>query len=991
MKFKLFKSQIPLSLFILLSFNTILAGQDFLVKGKVTDEKQVPIAFATIINQRTNDGVLTDDDGKFEIKAGAGDTLFISYLGYNTMKALAAAQLNVVMSASAVNLEEVVVIGYGSSRARDLTGSISSISTKDFQKGVMTSPDQLIAGKLPGVSITSNGGRPGSGSTILIRGGSSLSASNAPLIVLDGVPLSNDNVSGSGNPFSFINPDDIESFTVLKDASAAAIFGTRASNGVILITTKKGQGKKLRVNFNTTNSYGHALDKAEVLDADAFRELVNSRGTEAQKAMLGNANTVWQDVIFRGALGTNNNLSLSGKLGGLPYRVSLGYQRQNGILKTDLFEQKTVSINLNPVLFNGNLKIDASLKGNLQHNRFANGAAIGAALSFNPTVPVYSGSDQFGGYWEWLDPSTVTGLVNLAGRNPLGLLEQRESLSDPARAVGNIQLDYKIPFVSDLRAKLNVGYDMSRGKGTVYESENAANSYLPGGRGGFNNQYRGDKDNTIVEFTLNYEKTFSEEFRMDALAGYAYNNYRSKNFFFASYNALGEKYPNSDPAFPFDIPENTLISNFGRINMSLSNKYVLTGTIRRDGSSRFSPSNRWGIFPSVALAWNAMDESFLKNLKVFDLLKFRIGYGITGQQDGIGNYDYLSYYALSNVNATYQFGNSFVQGYRPGGFYANRKWEETATSNIAMDFGILKGRISGSVDFYLKKTTDLLNNIPQPAGANFSAFIVANVGSMENKGVEMNLNVIPVKTAKFNWESNFNATYNINRITNLTVIPGDPNYKGFPSGSIAGGIGGQFAYLNAVGFSRNTFNLFQQVYAENGTPLEGIFVDQNGDGIINQDDQYKGKSSVPDWFFGLSNTFTYDRLNIGMVFRANLNNYVYNNIFSQSGTLNQFLGNSVLYNGSTNFLETGFKGNNQQLLSDYYIQNGSFLKLDNVSINYDLGNVVSKTTNVMIGAAVQNLMRITNYKGIDPEIASGIDNNIYPRPRTYSVSLNIQF
>jgi iron complex outermembrane receptor protein len=706
--------------------------------------------------------------------------------------------------------------------------------------------------------------------------------------------------------------------------------------------------------------------------------------------MLGDQNTDWQDLIFRNAYGTNNNLALNGSVGKLPYRVSLGYQNQNGILKTDNFEQKSASINLNPVLFDGSLKIDFSLKGNLQNTRFGNAGAIGAAISFNPTVPVYSGNDQFGGYWEWLDPSTATGLVNLAGRNPLGLLEQREDRSNPARAVGNLQLDYTMPFAKDLRAVINLGYDMSRGKGTTFESQFAANSYLAGEAGGFNNQYRRDTDNSILEFSLNYKKEFSKSFRMDALAGYAFNNYKTKNYSFASFNAKGEQYPNSDPVFLFDIPENTLISTFGRVNMAVKNRYLLTATIRRDGSSRFAPQNRWGTFPSLALAWNMKEETFLRNLKAFDVFKVRAGYGITGQQDGIGNYDFLSYYALSGPSATYQFGDAFIQGFRPAGFYANRKWEETATTNIAIDFGFLGGRVSGSVDYYIKKTSDLLNNIPQPAGANFSAFIVANVGSMENKGVELNLNLIPVKSQNFTWEANINATYNVNKITNLTIVPDDPNYKGFPSGVISGGIGGQFVFLNAVGNSRNTFNLYQQVYGEDNRPVEGVYVDQNLDGIINQDDQIKSKSAIPDWFFGLTNNFIYKRWYVSIVMRASLNNYVYNNIYSQSGVLNQFLGNSVLYNGSANYFETGFRGGNQQLLSDYYIQDGSFIKLDNVSASYDLGSLARGIGNVRIGAAVQNVMRITNYKGIDPEISSGIDNNIYPRPRTYSITLNIQ-
>lgn len=978
-----------LSLIVMVQLSAL--GQQKTITGRVADAS-APLPGVTVINKNTKAGTTTDAEGNYKINANTGEVLVFSFIGFTTQERTVgtANTIDLTMTVEANNLNEVVVIGYGSAKKKDLTGALTTISSKDFQTGVMTSPEQLIAGKVPGVSIISNSGRPGAGSTILIRGGASLSASNAPLIVLDGVPLDNGDVSGSSNPLSFINPNDIETFTVLKDASAAAIYGTRASNGVILITSKRAAAGGLKVNFSTTNSFANITQKVDVLSPDAFRELINKNGTDAQKAMLGTANTDWQDVIYQTALSTDNYLNFSGGIKGLPYRLSLGYQNQNGVLKTDNLQRSSIGLTLNPVLFNKHLSINISLKSSLQNARFGNGGAIGGAVSFNPTVPVYSGNEKFGGYWEWLDAASPTGLVNLVGRNPLGLLEQRIDKSNPVRTIGNIQLDYKFHFLPDLRANLNVGVDISRGRGTIFEPSTSASGTLAGGNGGTNNQYRQDRDNKVLEFYLSYVKELkSIKSKFDILGGYSYNNYLTTNYNYASFNAKGEKYPNSDPAFPLDKPENTLISYFGRANFTVLDNYLLTATLRRDGSSRFAPANRWGLFPSVALAWNIKDEGFLANSKTVSNLKIRLGYGVTGQQDGIGNYDYLSYYSLSSATASYQFGDKFYQGFRPGGFYASRKWEETATSNIALDYGFFNNRISGSIDFYKKDTKDLLNNIPQPAGANFSAFIVANVGSMENKGVEISLNTQPIKNSKVVWDANFNITRNKNTITNLTVVPQDPNYRGFPSGTIAGGIGGQFAFLNAVGFSRNTFNLYQQVYTEAGKPIEGVFVDQNKDGIINQDDLYKGKSSIPDVFFGFSNNLTFKKFFAGIVMRASVGNYVYNNTFSQAGVLNQFLGNAVIYNGSTNVLETNFRGSSQQLLSDYYLQNASFARIDNINLGYNLGSITKSISNVRINLSAQNVFVITKYKGIDPEINNGIDNNLYPRPRTIALGLSV--
>ena len=982
---------------VLILINHVIFAQTRTIIGKVTDASGSPIAGVTVAVKGKQLAAITTKEGEFRLSnINSGDVLLFSSEGFNNFEQIvgAAQNITVTLTTSISNLNEVVVVGYGTSRKRDLTGAVATVSSKDFQKGQISTPEQMIAGKLPGVSIISNGGQPGSGSTIRIRGGSSIRASNDPLIVIDGIPLAAGGISGAGSPLSFLNSNDIESFTVLKDASAAAIYGTRAANGVILITTKKGTGGKMRVNFSTSLSASTITKKVDVLSADEFRSIVNAKGTAAQKAMLGTANTDWQDEIYQTALATDNNITFSGGIKNLPYRLSLGYINQNGVLLTDNLQRKSVSLVLNPTFFDNHLKVDLNLKGSSQETRFANTGAIGGAVSFDPTQPVYSNKNdkRFGGYYEWRDASTSTGLVNLVGRNPLGLLNQTLNKSNPYRSIGNLQLDYKFHFLPDLRANMNIGYDISEGKGTTFVSDSAASAYAAGGVGGQNNKYRQQNSNTVFDFYLNYNKYFDKiKSRVDATAGYSYNNFLTTNYFYPSYNARGVKYPNSDPAFPFDKPENTLVSFFGRLNYTLNDKYLLTATLRRDGSSRFAGENKWGMFPSVAFAWKIADEKMLASSKVVSDLKLRIGYGVTGQQDGINNYDFLSFYSLSSPNASYQFGNTYYQMYRPGAYNPNIKWEETTTANIGLDFGFFNNRINGSIDVYHKNTTDLLNSIPQPAGTNFSAFFIANVGSMENKGVEFNINAEPVKSSTWNWEAGFNITYNKNKITNLTVVPKDATYRGIQTGGIAGGIGGGFSQIQQVGYSRNTFNLYQQVYDSKGNPVENVFVDVNGDGIINQDDLTKSKSAVPDLFMGFSSNLSYKRFSAGFVLRSSIGNYLYNNVHSNNGNGLQIFGNYVLYNASSNYLATKFNGNSNNLLSDYYIQNASFLRMDNLTFGYDAGRIFNKKATLRLNASVQNVFVLTKYEGLDPEISWGVDNTIYPRPRIFTMGLNLNF
>ena len=931
----------------------------------------------------------TDGNGNFTIKIPASGTLVFTSIGYKVQEIPVSktTNLTITLTEDASTLNDVVVVGYGTTRKQDLTGSVAVVGLKDFQKGSITTPEQMLPGKVAGVSITSNSGQPGAGSTIRIRGGSSLSASNDPLYVIDGVPLEGGTVSGASNPMSFINPNDIESFTVLKDASAAAIYGARASNGVIIITTKKGLSNDLKVSFNSVNSISKIVKQLEVFSADEIRTIVNQSGTAAQKAQLGGFNTNWQDLIYQDGFSSDNNLSISGGIKKLPYRISLGYQNQTGILRTDQLEKTSAALVLNPRFFDNHLKVDLNLKGSMQKTRFANTAAIGGAVSFDPTQATYTNRPNFNSYWEWLDPNNSSLPANLIGRNPVGLLEQRENRATPLRSIGNLQLDYQFHFLPELHANVNAAYDVATGKGDVFVNPNAAEAFLSNG---VSNEYKTNRQNTVLDFYLNYVKEFkSIKSRIDATAGYSYNDYLTTQYFYPVFDAVGNKVANSDLAFPINKPQYRLISYFGRLNYNFDERFLLTATIRRDGSSRFGPAFKYGNFPSVALAWTAKNETFLKDIKAISNLKVRASYGITGQQDGIDNYGYLSFYGLSALNAQYQFGDTFYQMYRPSAYIANIKWEETATANIGVDFGLFDNRISGSIDVYQRKTNDLLNRIPQPAGTNFAATAVVNVGDMKNEGVEMTLNFNPVKTKDFNWDFSLNGTYNKNTITNLTVVPNDPNYPGFPSGQIAGGIGGQFSQINAVGGPKNTFNLFEQVYDQAGNPIEGVYVDQNGDGTITASDLKKGKQADPKFFLGFSNNLSYKKWNMSFTLRANLGNYVYNNNYSQSGNLAQVLGTPVILNASPNYLATNFK--TQQLFSDYYVQNASFLRMDNINLGYAFGQLFKSKANLQLTASVQNVFVITKYKGLDPEVASGVDNNIYPRPRIYSLGLNLNY
>lgn len=981
------------------------------ISGQVVDEKRQSLPGASVTVDGTTLGATTDANGEFKINGvqPGAHTLTAQFVGYNAIKRTvtvssgATVRADFQMVSSAQSLNEVVVIGYGSERKKDLSGSIATVNSRDFQKGQITTPEQLIAGKVAGVSVTSNSGSPGAGSQIRIRGGASVNGSNDPLIVIDGVPLSPGGISGAANPLSLINPNDIESFSVLKDASAAAIYGNRASNGVIIITTKKGQSGKPAISFSTQFSVSKLPKEAPVLSPSQFRAYVNANDTAATsngryKALLGNANTDWQKQIFQTAYTTDNNLSVSGAAGKLPYRVSVGYTNQNGILKTTSLERYTTAINLNPSLFTDHLKINFNAKGADVNQRFADeGRAIGSAVSFNPTVPVYSGNNSlYGGYFEYTDPNnTPTGLKSLAPLNPLGLLNENKNISTVYRTITSLALDYRLHFFPDLHANINLAYDGSRGTGSqtipAYAASNL-DTYSANGvyYSGYYHQYKQTNSNKLFEGFLSYNKDIKAiNSHIDAVAGYSDQKFSTNNYNYPSYFSDGTLNPNSVPTYINSIGEYELTSLYARLNYVYNDKYILTGTIRNDYSTRFAPGTRSGVFPSGAFAWKIHDEDFLKDNKTLSSLKLRLGYGVTGNQEGIGNYEYLSNYSLSTSTARYQFGNTFYSLYRPGGYYPGRTWETTATSNAALDYGFLDDRITGSIDFYYRKTKNLLALISQPALTNFTNQIVGNIGNMRDQGVEFNINGQIVKSKDVNWTANFNVTYNQNKITNLTQA-GAGSSSGLQTGGISGGTGNTIQ-INSVGSSKYSFYTYQQVYGSNGKPLEGVLVDRNGDGIINQNDLYIGKSPDPKAYFGFSTEARYKNWNAGLVARANLGNYVYNNVASSTGVQRNFLNPiGILSNGSSTVLESGLIGNSdKQVLTDYWLENASFIRMDNVHVGYSFAKIFSSTSNLAISFNVQNVFTITKYKGVDPEIPTGLDNNFYPRPRTFVLGLNL--
>lgn len=977
---------------LLLLCPALLFSQGKTISGKVTDAKDgSPVSGVTVLPKGSAKGVITGADGSYKIAVPANvGTLVFSSIGFATQEAnITGDNVSVSITATNTALNEVVVVAYGTRRKGDLTGAVTAITAKDFQKGAIASSEQLLQGKVAGLQITSGGGSAGGGSRIRIRGGASLNASNDPLIVIDGVPVESNGIAGSANLLNTINPNDIESMSVLKDASATALYGSRASNGVLIITTKKGAKGKVKFNFNTQFSVGAIAKDVDVLSADQVRSIVNedakNTGNNTYKNLLGTANTDWQKQIYQAAPGYDNNISASGSVANIPFRVSLGYLDQKGILKTDKFDRLSSSLNLSPKFFDDHLSVNVNLKFSQTKNRFADGGAVGAAAAFDPTQPVYA-KNNYGGYYEWLQADTKP--IDLATRNPLGLVELRHNNSTVNRIIGNVQIDYKLHFFPDLHVLLNGGIDNGSGKGDDNIDSLSATNYKTAGRF---SHYEQKKRNTIASASLFYSKDIrSIKSKVDVLLSHEYQDFYTNVFNFAAYGQNKVLIPGTTPTFLTDKPEYRLESYLGRLNYTLEDKYLLTASIRRDASSKFSPATRVGYFPAVAAAWK-LKEEFFKGSPVLTDLKLRLGWGVTGQQD-IGNlYPYLPRYSQSTSTAQYQFGNTFYSFLRPSAYDANIKWETTTTSNIGLDFGFLNNRISGSVDVYYKKTKDLLSVIPVAPGSNFDISLLTNVGNMENKGIEFTINTTPVAAKDFKWDFGFNVTYNESKITNL-LKQQDASFKGIDVSGISGGTGNNIGKF-AVGYSPYIFNVYKQVYDQpTGKPIEGLYEDINRDGKVDDADRYLYKKPSPDVLLGINTQVMYKQFSLGLAAHGSFGNYLYNNYESNNAVLRAIKNPlNFIGNGSARYTDTKFINN--QYLSDYYIENASFLRLDNINLGYNAGKIFHSTTALRVNVSVQNVFVITKYKGLDPENSSdsGVDNTIYPRPRIFSLGLNFDF
>lgn len=982
-------------------------AQTITVKGHVKDALGEVIGANVVEKDNPTNGTITDLDGNFTLTVPQGAILQVSFIGYKTQEVAAAPTLVVTLTDDTELLSEVVVIGYGVAKKNDLTGSVTAIKPDEMNKGLVANAQDMLSGKIAGVTVTNGGGTPGGGATIRIRGGSSLNASNDPLIVIDGLAMDNSGVKGLANPLSMVNPADIETFTVLKDASATAIYGSRGSNGVIIITTKKGKsGQKPQVSYNGNVSFGVKKKTIDVMDANEFRAFVTEQYGEGSAAVaaLGNANTDWQDEIYRMAVGTDHNVTISGGLKNMPYRVSLGYTNQNGILKTSNFERYTASVNLSPTFLDDHLKVNVFAKGMIANNRYADTGAVNAAVWFDPTQSVKDYStyttasgevkDKYANYdhyFQWVgsgaalgDPEWDWSYNSLATKNPVALLEQKRDEANSKSFVGNLELDYKVHGLEDLRLHMNMGADYSTGKQTTVTSPHSStNSYY--GYDGWNEE---DKYNLSFNAYGQYYKDFNDAHHFDIMAGYEWQHfYREGSYDGCGYyrdthsSKPGEEYNRNASTWK---TENYLVSFFGRANYTLLDRYMLTATVRYDGSSRFK--DHWALFPSFAFGWRMKEEAFLKDIDVLSDLKLRLGYGQTGQQEGIGDYNYFASYNVGQ-GIGYKYPLVGSELYRPNAYNSDLTWETTTTYNAGLDFGFWNGRLTGSVDVYYRKTTDLLNTVYVSAGSNFRNQVTSNIGSLENKGVEVSLNWKAFSTQDFLWEIGVNATYNKNEITEL--IGGDEDYY-VATGGISSGTGNT-CQAHSVGHAASSFYVFQQVYDKDGMPLEGQYVDRNGDGIINEQDKYLYKSPNAPWTAGLTSKIIWKEWDFSFSLRANFDNYVFNDL--EAGTSNLatvWAESGYLTNRPLNVLSQGWK-TYDNVLSDRYVQNASFLKCDNITLGYSFDKLFGSKISGRVYATASNVFTITNYSGIDPEVSGGIDNSLYPRPFTALVGVSLNF
>ena len=1002
-------------------FLSVSAFAQSTITGQVKDATGEPVIGASVLINGTSNGTVTDLDGNFSISVQPGATLTISYIGFQKQQVAAANGMVITLQEDqAQQMNEVVVIGYGAVKKSDLTGSVTALKPDSKNKGLVVNAQDMLAGKVAGVSVTSDGGTPGGGANIRIRGGSSLNASNSPLIVIDGVAMDQTGIKGVSNPLALVNPQDIESFNVLKDASATAIYGSRGSNGVIIITTKKGR-RGLQVSYNGSFTVSKNSKNLDVLSADEYRGLIankfgtdlytlDSNGNQVPTAYsrLGKANTNWQNEIFRTALSHDHNVAVSGQVANwLPYRVSAGYTNQQGIIKTSNFERFTGALTLSPSFLNDHLKVTLNAKGMWTKNRYADGEAIKAARQFDPTQPVYaSGYDNFGGYYQWLDDGTALNdsswpktYYSLATKNPVSILNLKNDRAISRDFLGSADVDYKVHGFEDLRFHVTAGVDVAKGR-QVTDVNPASPQAIYYGSYGWETQL---KRNMQLSAYAQYYHDFNDKAKnhFDIMAGYEWAHFwhNTKNAYWSYYPStngdatLAGKQRNYVPYYY--ATENYLVSFFGRANWSLMDgRYMVTATVRNDGSSRFK--EHWATFPSFAFAWRVNEENLFKQIDWLSDLKLRLSWGMTGQQEGIGDYNYFAVYEMNTGNESYYpiAGDGSLA--RPKAYDPNLKWETTTSYNVGLDWGVLKQRLTGSIDWYYRKTSDLLNSATVPAGSNFRNQVMSNIGSMYNMGVETSLHWLAVNAKDFNWTMDYNFTYNYNKITNLNG-GNDPDYF-VPTGGISAGTGGNIQAQH-VGNAVNSFHVFQQAYDQNGKPLEGVVVDRNSDGKITDADKYYYKAPAAPVTMGFASRFEYRNWDLGFALRASLGNYVYNDAFASTSNMSnseiypksKFLVNRPKDVVADNWLST----ETTSTQTDYWVQNASFLKMDNVTLGYSFANLLKQGSwNGITGriyGTVNNVFCLTKYKGLDPEVFNGIDNNLYPRPISFILGLNLNF
>lgn len=1007
-------------------------AQKITVTGHVTDEQGEDLIGATIMEKGTSNGTSADIEGNFTINVPGNAILVVSYVGYDPMEVPVNGQkhLNIVMKTNAQMLAETVVIGYGSVKKKDATGSVAVINPDEIEAGLATSVQDMLVGQTPGVVVTTAGG-PEGGANIRIRGGSSLNASNDPLIVVDGVPLDNGGVQGMGNSLAMISPENIESMTILKDASATAIYGSRASNGVIIITTKKGKSGKPQVNFSANMYINHAQKTWDVLSANEFRSLITEKfgeDSDAYRAM-GDASTDWQKEVLRTTVSSDYNVSVGGTAGILPYHVNLSYTNSNGIIKTSQMDRVTVGFNLSPKFFQDHLSVNANAKGYYIRNKFGDAGALSGAISYDPThavhsnIPIVGGNSGqsylFNGYYEVANTNGdgVTQLNDNASINPVGQLMNKNNYADVYRSNGNIQLDYSMHFLPELHANLNLGYDVSKTNEVNAVAANSAEAWKNHDHygGGYQTDTYQFKSNTLLDFYLNYKKDFDAAYSMlDVTAGYSWQRFYNEGHYSGANGNAGYRttpglsYPViSNGSYTMNINPDTeslvgsvfqadgvspdgnyhwknhlqLLSFFGRVNYSLLDRYLVTFTVRGDATSRFAKDKRWGMFPSVALGWKINEESFMQSTSGYlNDLKLRLGWGQTGQQEVGNTINYMPLYGISSPSVSYPNGtNGWYLPVYPQGYNPDLTWETTTNWNAALDFGFLNNRISGSLEYYYRKTTDLLAFVAVPAGSSTTNMLNRNIGTLENYGVEFNIQAKPIVTDNFTWTVSYNIGWNHNEITELT---GNSVFK---VGGISGG-NGNTVQIHAVGHPANSFYLFQQVYDANGAPLEGVYVDQNGDGQIDESDKIINKSPDPKVTMTFGSQFRYKNWDLGFNIRASIGNYVYNNVLSTKAVYNDLYGY-----GLNNLVKNDHYFEQPRYMSDYYLRNASFVRCDNITLGYTWSELLNGNLRIRLFGAVQNPFVITKYKGVDPEVFGGIDNSVYPRSTTYSVGLVATF